>query len=233
MTNQGHVFPWSYTSLSTYEQCPRKFFLTRITKEAKDVFGPEAAEGMRVHKALELAVNGTQALPAEYSQYNNIVQAFRTAPGQKFTENRFGLTAQHTPTKFFAKDVWFRGVIDLKIVGKKTAVAVDYKTGRVKTDGDQLKLFAAATFAQHPHVQKVKTRYLWLKYDQTTGKEYLREQLPEIWDSFAPRLQRMQTAEDKNRWLPNPSGLCGWCPVGPELCEHWIGYKGENSRRGG
>lgn len=227
MTKQGSVFPWSYSSLSTYEQCPRKFYHLRIAKDVKDTMGEAALWGNRVHKALELAVKGTQALPPELAKYNGIVEALRSAPGQKFTEQKFGLTVHHTPTTFFGKDVWFRGIIDLKIVGKKNAICLDWKTGRVKTDGDQLKLFAATAFAQHPHVQEVHTKYVWLKHDQTTGKKFKREHLPAIWKSFEPRLERMKRAEDKDRWLPNESPLCNWCPVGPDKCEFWRGYHGE------
>jgi hypothetical protein len=49
---------------------------------------------------------------------------------------------------------------------------------------------------------------------------FTREQLPEIWNEFLPRLSRVAAAYEDDKWLPKPSGLCkNWCPVGQSLCE--------------
>lgn len=97
---------------------------------------------------------------------------------------------------------------------------ITHNTGKVKTDGDQLKLFAAATFAQHPYLDTVKTGYLWLANDKVTTQDFKKEDVPVIWQEFLPRIQRMEAAQEADKWLPNPSGLCkSWCPVGKKLCE--------------
>lgn len=215
------VLPWSYSSLSAFETCPRRFYLTRITKQVREPQTQATLWGNEVHKALELAVNGTKALGPTFQQYQPIVERVRAAKGRTFTEQKFGLTSGFKPTEFFGKDVWFRGVLDLTIVTPKIGIVLDYKTGKVKHDGDQLKLFAAATFAQHPYLDTVKTGYLWLANDKTVTQTFVREDLPLIWQEFLPRIQRMERAQDNDKWLPRPSGLCAaWCPVGKKLCEH-------------
>lgn len=222
MSKPGKVLPWSYSSLSAFETCPRRYHLTRITREVSEPQTEATLWGNQVHQALEYAVKGTKALEPAFTAYQPIVDRIRAADGRKFTEQKFGLTNSFTPTTFFGKDVWFRGVIDLQVVREKTALAFDYKTGKVRTDGDQLKLFAAATFAQHPHIEKVHTQYLWLAHDKTTGETFHRDDLPSIWQDFVPRINRMTAAQDSDRWMPSPSGLCnGWCPVGPDRCEFW------------
>ncbi len=214
------VVPWSYSSLQAFETCPRRFYLTRIAKLASETQTQATLWGNEVHKALELAVAGTQALGPKFVQYQSIVDRIRRAGGQKYTEQKFGLTNSFKPTTFFGKDVWVRGVLDLTIVTPKVAIVLDYKTGKVKTDGDQLKLFAATTFAQHPHVETVKTGYVWLAHDKTTTKDFRQEDATAIWQEFLPRVQRMEAAMESNKWLPNPSGLCReWCPVGKKLCD--------------
>lgn len=214
------VLPWSYSSLSAYETCPRRFYLTRIAKVVSEPPSEAMTWGNEVHKALELAVKGTQALSPRFASYGPIVERVRAAQGVKHTEQKFGLTSGYRPTTFFAKDVWFRGVIDLTIVTPKVAVVLDWKTGAVKTDGDQLKLFAASAFAQHPHVETVRTGYAWLKHDKLTTQDFKREDVPVIWQEFIPRIQRMELAQEQDKWLPNPSGLCAkWCPVGRKLCD--------------
>lgn len=214
------VLPWSYSSLGAFETCPRRYYLTRITKQVVEPQTEATLWGNRVHKALEDAVAGTAPLGKDFQAYQPIVSKMRTLPGQKHTEQKFGLTASFQPTTFFAKDVWFRGVIDLTIVTEKEAIVLDYKTGKVKSDGDQLKLFAGAAFAQYPWVERVKTGYLWLAHNKTTSNTFTKSDLPSIWQEFAPRVQRMVFAKEKDRWEPKPSGLCkSWCPVSKSLCE--------------
>lgn len=97
---------------------------------------------------------------------------------------------------------------------------VTHNTGKVKTDGDQLKLFAAAAFAQYPHVNTVSTGYIWLAHDKLTRRDFTRDEVPVIWQEFIPRIRRMELAQEKDNWPPNPSGLCkAWCPVGKKLCD--------------
>ncbi len=214
------VVPWSYSSLQAFETCSRRFYLTRIKKLVSEPQSEAMMWGNKVHKALELAVEGSQGLAPDFRQYQPIVDRLRATEGKKFTEQKFGLTESYKPTTFFGKDVWMRGVLDLTIVRPKVAIVLDYKTGKVKTDGDQLMLFAAATFAQHPHVETVKTGYIWLGQNKVTTKDFVREDVPGIWQEMIPRIQRMEKTQDSDKWLPNPSALCReWCPVGKKLCE--------------
>lgn len=216
------VLPWSYSSLSAFETCARRFHITRILKAVKEPQTQATLWGNEVHKALELAVGGVTPLAPRFEAYRPIVDRLVMSPGEKRTEQKFGLTAAFKPTSFFAKDVWFRGVIDLNIMlrDKRSAVTLDYKTGKPKEDGDQLELFAATTFAMEPWVETVKTGYLWLAHNKTTSRVFTREEVPMIWQKFAPRIRKMEVAQEKDYWPPSPSGLCrSYCPVGKKMCE--------------
>lgn len=217
------VLPWSYSSLTAFETCPRRFQLTRILKTVTEPQTEATLWGNRVHKALENAVGKGIPLPNGFEQYQAIVNRLRAFPGPKMAEAKFGLTKSLQPTTFFAKDVWFRGVLDLTLIQPSgtSAVVLDYKTGKPKDDGDQLKLFAASTFAQRPALQEVKTGYLWLAHDKVNTETFRREDVPVIWQEFIPRVARMEKALADDRWPPNPSGLCkAWCPVGRKNCVH-------------
>ena len=74
------VVPWSYSSLNAFEQCPRRFKLTRITKEVSEPQTEATMWGNAVHKALENAVNGVP-LTERFAVYKPVVDRIRAAPG--------------------------------------------------------------------------------------------------------------------------------------------------------
>lgn len=218
---QGHATPWSYSSLSSYETCPRRFYLTRISKQVSEPQTEATVHGNAVHQALEKHVAGKQDLPAKYEGYRPIAERIRSAPGEKLLEYKFGLTKALKPTTFFGADVWQRGVLDVALINGETAVVLDYKTGKRKIDMDQLRLFAGSALALWPWLKQVKTGYIWLQEDRMDVETFKPEDRVEIYQDFAARVHRMEMSEKNHDWPANPSGLCrAWCPVGKSLCEH-------------
>ena len=173
-----------------------------------------------MHKALEDFANGKKPLPPEMKQYERYVKKILSYEGKRVVEERVALTKDFRQTTWMAKDVWVRGIIDIGVVGSDTAYLLDWKTGKHRPDNDQLKLFAALAFAMYPWINKVVTGFIWLKVSKFDKQMFTREQLPEIWNEFLPRLSRVAIAYDQDKWMPKPSGLCkNWCPVGQSLCE--------------
>lgn len=208
---------WSYSNLNLFESCSRKYHHLRVLKNVKEVEGPELKDGQRIHKAFEKYMLDVP-LPADLEHHEPALARLKALKGERLLEAKMALTADFQPTTFFAKDVWFRGVIDFAVVNGSTAVAIDYKTGKVKDDHDQLSLFAGALFAHYPDLQSVRTAYLWVTTGELTAKTFEREQA--IWPNFMPRVRRIEIAHEENKWVPRPSGLCrGYCPV--RACEHW------------
>lgn len=217
----GKAIPWSYSSLTAYETCPRRFFLTRMSKVVKEPQTEATLHGNAVHKALEEAVGGKCALPAKYAQYQPVVDRMRAAKGTKLLEYKFALDSALRPVDYWADDCWVRGVIDVGIVLPTRGVITDYKTGKRKLDGDQMRLFAMTGFALWPHVDEIDTAYLWLQSNQLDREKFTRTQQSTIHQEFAIRVHRMENSQKNNEWPPRPSGLCkSWCPVGRSLCEH-------------
>lgn len=218
MTSAGSFGAWSYSSLSLFEQCPKKYYHLRIAKDVVDEPGEPGSWGLRVHKAAEDYSRGAAQLPDDVKHVKPIIDKLLAVPGEKLIEHRFGVTAGFEPCDFFDASVWYRGVIDLAIVGTKEAIAVDYKTGKQRPGHDQLSLFAAATFVHRPQLESVRTAYLWLQTGKLTSKTFTRDD--QIWPEFIPRVRRVELAIQDNRFPVRPSGLCGWCPV--KTCPHWV-----------
>lgn len=213
--------PWSYSSLSMFLQCGRKFDLIRNQKVVKDEPSEAMIWGSKVHEALEHRIKNKTPMPAGLEKFEAVAQELESWSNDWVTEEKFGLTENLEPTDFFAKDVWCRGVLDVYTIRNKRAFVADYKTGKVRPDLSQLKLFAAAIFHKYPHVQEIKTAFIWLNHDSKTIENFSRDDLGFIWKYFLPQLRRLEAAYEKDVWTPNPSPLCGWCPVGPTHCEYW------------
>jgi len=212
--------PWSYSALTAFETCPRRFQLTRVTREVKEPQTEATMWGNKVHKALELYAKGEQALPQDFKKYQRYVDKILSREGKRVIEEKVALDKNLRPTTWMAKNVWVRGVIDIGVVGSEKAYLLDWKTGKRKMDSDQLMLFAALAFAMYPWIDKVTTGFIWLKEGKFDKEVFTRSQLTEIWGEFHPRLSRMAHAYAEDKWTPRPSGLCReWCPVGQKLCE--------------
>jgi hypothetical protein len=212
--------PWSYSALTAFETCPRRFQLTRVTKQVHEPQTEATIWGNKVHKSLELYAKGEKALPPDLKKYERYVNKILSRDGKRVIEERVALNKNLRPTKWMAKDVWVRGVIDIGVVGSERAYLFDWKTGKRKPEMDQLKLFAALALSVYPWVDNVVTGFIWLKEEKLDKEVFTREQLPEIWADFLPRLSRVAQSYNTDRWTPKPSGLCrSWCPVGKEHCE--------------
>lgn len=211
---------WSYSALTAYETCPKRFQLTRVTKQ---VFEPQTEAtlwGNKVHKALELFAKGEKPLPPELQAYERYVRKIQSYEGKRVVEEKIALDSSLRPTTWMAKNVWVRGIIDIGVVGSETAYLLDWKTGKRKPDSDQLQLFAALAFAIYPWIDNVVTGFIWLKENKFDKEKFTREQITDIWGGFLPRLNRLAASYEQDKWLPKPSGLCrNWCPVGRKLCE--------------
>ncbi len=216
------MFAWSYSALTAFEQCPKKYAATRIFKLYKEPESEAMLYGQRVHKSLEMRVKAGAILPDDVKHLEPTVAKLLTV-GECRPEERYALDKSFRTTDYFDKPttmpdhrVWLRIVIDLQVMLKQAPIAllIDYKTGKVKEDLDQLKLFAATMFAMHPHLKECRTGYLWTAQNQMQTQRFERDEAPVIWREFMPRVARMENAVKTNAYPANPSGLCkAHCPV--------------------
>ena len=219
--SSGKAPAWSFTSYSAYLTCPKRYYLTRVAKTITEPETEVLRWGKQVHKALELRVKDGTALPEGMTQWEKYARWTASLGGEVITEQEIAIDKHLAPVDYWSKDAWCRGVLDLTIVGSHTAVVCDYKTGKIRADSDQLKMFAGFIFATQPQITTVHTAYIWLNHDKATGERYDRTQLDSIWDNFRPGVDRIERSFASGDWPAKPSGLCNnWCPVPRSLCPH-------------
>ena len=218
------VMPLSFSRLSTFEQCQAQFDYLYVSKRVQSQSNDASDYGDRVHKVLEAYGKGTlneATLSDEGKQtlkrWGPLVDKIVARPGDKLFEHQMSVNKQLQPTGWFDSDVWIRSIADVLIVNGDTAYCLDYKTGKVKENPTQLQLFAAMVMWHFPEVQKVKTSFLWLKYDDATNSTYERRFLDALWRAMEPRFTQVQDIIELGVFKTKPSGLCPWCPA-KDIC---------------
>jgi len=217
------VVTWSYSSIKTFDQCPKKYYHLRIAKDVKDEGGTAAQYGTDVHKAAEDHVKSGVPIPPKFKYMEPVVEALKAIPGEKYTELKLGIRktgSTYEPCKFFAKDVWWRGVADFVSVNGWKAHSVDYKTGKNAkyADTKQLDLIAGALFVHFPDVTRVKSGLAYVVSDEWIPKVHVRTEKNAYLSAFDDELERLEEAEASGVWNAKSGPLCGWCPV--VSCEH-------------
>jgi hypothetical protein len=214
---------WSYSSISTFKQCPKKYYHLKVAKDIKDSGSEATVYGQEVHTAAEEFIRDGVEVPKKFAFMNNVLDALNKIEGEKHCELKLGVAKSdkgYTPTTFFAKDVWWRGVADLVIINGDTAHSVDYKTSKNAryADTKQLDLVAAAIFTHFPEVKKIKSALVFVVSKEFVQKEHTVENRDEYFATFDSELERLDCAQENDVWNAISGPLCGWCPV--TSCEH-------------
>lgn len=211
----------SYTSITSFETCPRRHYILRVTKEVFEPPSDALTWGNTVHKALELRLRDKTELPQGMVSYEPYAQKLEAKSGELMVEEEIALTRNMERVGWWDRKAWLRGKLDIAIVNGKKAGIFDWKTGNRKPDNDQLKLFAGIAFTAFPEVEEVTTGFIWLKDAKFDKQVFTRDQNPEIWMDFSTRIARVERAHETGKWPAKPSGLCrNWCPVGRSRCEY-------------
>jgi len=214
-------YTWSYSSISLFQQCPKKYFHLRIAKDVVEPPQQHLLYGSEVHKAAERYVGYGEPLPAKYSQFQPQLDAMLALPGEKHCELELGLTKEFEPCAFRDKNVWFRSIADLLVINGNKARVVDYKTGKssMYADTKQLELLSLLVFKHFPHIQSVKAGLLFLVAESLVKAEFVRATESDAWARWLPEINRLESAMTTGVWNPKPNFTCRrYCAV--VSCEH-------------
>ena len=213
---------WSYSSLKTFQQCPKKYFHLKVAKDIKDTPGQAALYGSAVHKAAEDHVRDGKPIPNKYGYMEPILDSLKKIKGIFHCELELGITKDLQPCAFDAPDFWWHGIIDLLVIDEDTGIAhmIDYKTGKNAryADTKQLDYMAVAVFSHFPKITMIKSALLFVVSGEFIKKKHVATEKQAYIASALPDLQRLESAMDSGVWNPISGPLCRFCPV--TVCEH-------------
>ena len=215
-------FAWSWSKLKNYETCPKRHYEVDIAKNYVEDQSEALTWGNEVHKAAELAIKDNKPLPVGMPTLQSWIDKLKSVPYEKlYVEQKLAITRDFSPCGYFDKPCWFRTKADVLGINGPVALAIDYKTGKLVEENQQLALMAAATFANFPAVQKIRTEFVWLKEgpDVSTREDFSRSDIIQVWKNIWPRIEQLEHAYNTNNYPAKPGALCRkWCVV--KSCPH-------------
>jgi hypothetical protein len=214
-------YTWSYSSISLFQQCPKKYYRLRVAKDIVEPPRDYLLYGSAVHKAAEDYVRDGTPIPEKYAFVQQRIDPFVSIEGEKLCEYEMGLTKNMEPCGFRDKNVWFRGIADLLIVNKDKARIVDWKTGKSSqyADKKQLELLSLLVFKHFPQVKSIKAALVFLVAKDLVPSAYTEDFQYDAWQRWLPELDRLEAAYTTSVWNAKPNFTCrNFCAVTD--CEH-------------
>lgn len=197
---------FSNSSIKTYEQCPYKYKLTRI-EHRQEPSGDAAERGKAIHYEFEQALAALLILPPERAYWYEYVGEL--AKLNTKSEVNFAITKDWQGCSFDDPNAWVRGIYDAIYFVDDKAHVLDWKTGKERDYGDQLKLYALAILASHPEVNEVSTEICYIDLEKRVSYGvYKRSQLDELKTWLSDRVTKI---ENDDVFAPKPDYGCRWC----------------------
>lgn len=213
---------WSFSSLKTFQQCPKKYYHTKI---AKDVVEPDTTAtlyGKTAHTVAEEYIRDGKPIPPQFEYMQSTLDALKKIEGEKLCEVKLGLTKDLKACEFSAPDVWWHGIADLVVLneGKGLAHSADYKTSKSAryADTKQLDLVAAGIFAKFPKINRVKSALIFTVSKEFVRAEHHREMMTKYLEKPTKDVARIEAALENGVWNPSSGPLCKFCAV--KQCEY-------------
>lgn len=206
---------WSYSSLSLFQQCPKKYYHLRIKKDINDSVSPQMRYGLDTHKAAEDYVRDGVELPPHLEYIRPALDKLKTSQGEVFCELKLALTVDLEPREFDAPDAWWRGIADFVAIDGEFAKVIDYKTGKnTYADTKQLELLSLAVFKHFPKVNTVKAALLFVVHTALVPGKYFRAKEMDYWKKWREGTAELDAAYANDVWNPKQNFTCrAWCPV--------------------
>jgi hypothetical protein len=202
---------WSYSQLSSFELCPRKWAAESFYKTLPFQENEAALDGKTTHKAFELYLTKGKPLPLNLRHHQENLDKIKNAvPGAEMTaEMKLAITERREPCDWMAPNVWCRSIADLMLFTSDFALIIDWKTGRVSPDYDQLDLMVAVAQTHVPGLKKAVGLFYWTKTKTVNKKTYGSfEDMLGVWEKFQPRVEHFQNAVEQQNFPAKRNFLC-------------------------
>ena len=216
--------PYAYAKLSMYGQCAHKFKLKYIEK-IKTTYDPAyLLKGKYIHERLEkfdtpnaLISIASEMPPELIEECEAILCSFlETKTATELLngsvigkELQIAINMKLELCEYWGDDCLYRGYVDrINQDTEDSLTLIDWKSGKVRDQGAQLKYYALWAFIKYPHINTVTAKYVFVEHDIVHKMTYQRSELNDITLGLLRRIERV---EKERFFMKHRSALCGYC----------------------
>ena len=205
---------WSYSKLSSYEQCPHAYMYERIVKLEKPTSW-HLTNGNYIHTLAENYLLGKMSeIPKELIKFKTEFENLKkhdAIPEEALVLNDRWELLGHDDA-WLNDDAWLRLKIDATV---SDDYIIDFKTGKMYDDHEkQAKLYATAKMMINPDLDTVEVEFWYLSLGETRSFIYQRINLEQYKAEFEGRVDIMF---NDTTFEPRPHKYCNNCFV-KNLC---------------
>lgn len=218
----------SWSRLSDYTQCPRKFMLKYISKSfpPEDQKSIHLVKGEQLHKQLEdyvIAKNGQAPMPlgfsAEVKGALPYVDKLFTKYASVHPEAQVATDVNWKPTDWFGKDTAWRAIWDVIGLSGSEVFIGDWKSGKIYPYAEsygQLHLSAVIALERFQDAPEVTAAYVYIEHRHVHPVRVTRKELPQVRAHFEGLFDQVQ---NEKTWDPKQNDNCKWCPATKSQCQ--------------
>lgn len=231
--NQDFKFaPYSYSKLSTYNSCPKKFNYQYILKVGDVILdSPALAKGRCVHSILENYPEIPEDIKSnEYFQIaKDVCDKFLESDLKhyvindkpKFVEQKIALNENFEPCEYKDKNVLFKGIVDQVLIDNDLFLN-DFKTGKYVDERwqsyEQLLFYSIYFFIKHPNIQRIFISYLYVEHGLENKMMLERQYLENYKNILSTNISNI---ENDKIFKANITRLCDFCGFNP-ICDDYL-----------
>lgn len=213
--------PYSYSKISTFQQCKRKFkynYIDKIPQGDRDT--TPLIKGGAVHSIFEKYPEASTHKRAPDYQYIFDVflnsglgkkYIFRESSREKTIRINKNFEADDNATK---EETLFRGFVDYICTIDDTVNLIDWKTGKLRDqkyqDFNQLLFYSIYFFLKYDHINTVRIAYVYVEHPEYENAIVLERK---YLDNYIHTLKSsINDIETETVFPKNITKLCDWCP---------------------
>ena len=207
----------SFSSISNYLQCPRKFKEVNVDYRFKD--GSFATKkGEDVHKGIEEYITGVSATYPLGDYEHKAIQDLRVLYNKLpagygiGVEETFAVDIDGNPVAYKDKNAVLRGKTDVFVLSPERLVVIDWKTGKRRDNRMQATTYDILTKHLLPDGKR-EFVFDYLKEGRDPAIEVSQADRDNFW-------KIINTIEEAKVFPEKPSPLCAWCPVPKAFCKY-------------
>ena len=178
----------SYSSISTFQQCPYKFYRMYVKYDYKET-SFAANRGDTIHKDIELFVTGLSNNRPKVEPADGLLDVLRnlyeTSNGRAVSvEGKFAINNTGALVDYYSSDVILRGKVDVNFTPQNNVVTViDWKSGQKRDYSLQGKTYATLMFAKYEYkLDGVKVIFDHLEKGRQDPQIVTLDDTKEVWE---------------------------------------------------